>query len=216
MDKNLKNIYIKFVNFLAEILGENYEIVLHDISEEGSKIVAIKNSHISGRSINSPMTGFALELIQSKRYLECDYLTNYKATTRLNLGISGSTFFIKNGDKLEGMLCINYDGSKYAKIVNEILSLGNINPFLDPKMFMEDAVEQLSDSIDEIIENILSIKSSDTKDLKPKQKSQCISKLYEKGIFNIKNAIPAVAKYLNLSEPSVYRYLQKIQTSKNL
>lgn len=210
MNEKLKNRYKKLVEFLGNVLGENYEIVLHDINNEGSSIVAIENSHISGRSINSPLTGFALELIQSKKYLECDYITNYKAKTKSNLKINGSTFFIKDGQKIEGMLCINHDGSKFEKLSNEILKLANLE-MEEPKKSAQEAIEQLSENIEEIIEAILQKYSLNVNDLKPKNRAECIKKLYENGIFNVKGSIPKVAKYLNISEPSVYRYLQKNQ-----
>ncbi|EIR5586132.1 helix-turn-helix domain-containing protein, partial [Campylobacter jejuni] len=43
------------------------------------------------------------------------------------------------------------------------------------------------------------------------QKEEIAEKLYEKGIFNIKGAVPIVAKFLKISEPSVYRYLKKFK-----
>ncbi|WP_298758373.1 PAS domain-containing protein [uncultured Campylobacter sp.] len=210
MTDDLKRQYEKLIKFLGKVLGQNYEIVLHDINQKGSSVVAIENSHISGRSINSPLTGFALELIQSKKYLECDYITNYKAKTSSNLKINGSTFFIKNGQNIEGMLCINYDGSKFEKLSNDLLKLANLTA-QDTKTSAQDAIEQLSENIEEIIEDILKRHDLNASDTKPKNRAKCIKKLYENGIFNVKGSIPKVAKYLNISEPSVYRYLQKNQ-----
>ncbi len=52
--------------FLGEVLGEQYEIVFHVITEDGAYIAAIANNHISGRSLDSPLTAFASELMQNK------------------------------------------------------------------------------------------------------------------------------------------------------
>lgn len=210
MTEELKNQYKMIVKFLGEALGSSYEIILHDISKPGSEVVAIANSHISGRSIDSPISGFALKLIQSKKYLDSDFITNYKAKSKLNPQINGSTLFIKNNNNLVGMLCINHDTSKFETLSNEILKLGNLET-KESKIMIEEAVEQLSESLEEMIENILEIPSQDTVKLKPKQRAESINKLYYKGIFNIKNSIPRVAKYMNISEPSVYRYLQNLQ-----
>lgn len=210
MTEELRDQYKIIVKFLAEALGSNYEVILHDINKPGANIAAISNSHISGRSTNSPITGFALELMQSKKYLETDYITNYKAKSKLNQNITGSTLFIKNGENLVGMLCINHDTSKFETLSNEILKLGNLDP-KESKVIIEEAVEQLNESLEEIIENILNISPQDTHKLKPKQRIACIIKLYEKGIFNVKNSIPKVAKYMEISESSIYRYLQNIQ-----
>ena len=49
------------------------------------------------------------------------------------------------------------------------------------------------------------------KPLSLRQRENAIKVLFDKGIFNIKGAIPMVAKYLKISEPSVYRYLKAIK-----
>lgn len=208
MNENFKIKYSKLVDFLGKTLGENYEIVLHDINENGSSIAAISNSHISGRSINSPLTGFALELLQSKKYLESDYVTHYKAKTNSNTKINGSTFFIKEDNNIVGMLCINHDTSKLERLSSEIMRLANAN---NDETLQLDPIEQLSESIEELMQTILDKYNLDVNDAKPKNRAKCIQKLYENGIFNIKGSIPKVAKFLNLSEPSIYRYLQKLQ-----
>lgn len=58
MDEGQKQQFIKLTYFLGEVLGEQYEIVFHVITEDGAYIAAIANSHISGRSLDSPLTAF--------------------------------------------------------------------------------------------------------------------------------------------------------------
>ena len=48
MAKDLES-YKVLVDFLADYLGENTEVVLHDLSDCQSSIVAIRNGDISGR-----------------------------------------------------------------------------------------------------------------------------------------------------------------------
>lgn len=79
MTENLKQNCIKMVDFLSKVLGENYEVVLHEINPKNSSIIAIQNSHISGRDIGAPLTDFALNILQSKEYKKSDFSLNYKA-----------------------------------------------------------------------------------------------------------------------------------------
>lgn len=58
MDEGQKQQFIKLTYFLGEVLGEQYEIVFHVITEDGAYIAAIANNHISGRSLDSPLTAF--------------------------------------------------------------------------------------------------------------------------------------------------------------
>ncbi|MBZ7987156.1 helix-turn-helix transcriptional regulator [Campylobacter canadensis] len=203
MNKQTKADYIKLVHFLAQALGKDYEIVLHDITEDGVSIAEIVNNHISGRSINSPITGFALELLNKKIYEERDFLSNYKASAS-GKNIKGSTFFIKENNKLSGMLCINYDKSRIENIAAQLLNNDSINE--------EYAYEEvLSLDLNELILELtgLSINEIKTTNLKPKQRQDIVDKIYEKGIFNIKGSITQIASLLNLSESSIYRCINK-------
>ena len=42
--------YVGFVDFLADFLGRDAEVVLHDVTDLENSVVAISNSHISGRA----------------------------------------------------------------------------------------------------------------------------------------------------------------------
>ena len=72
--------YKILVEFLGKVLGPDYEIVLQDLSS--NSIVAIANNQISGRSIGSPLTNTALQMLSSKSYEKSNYLCNYKGITK--------------------------------------------------------------------------------------------------------------------------------------
>ena len=278
MDEKQKELFVKLTHFLGEVLGKNYEIVFHIISAEGSYIAAIANNHISKRTINSPLTDFASKLLQEKAYLKQDFLCNYKALTQENKLLQGSTFFIKQGQELVGILCINHDTSELCEAVHKIIELENLSGFegllaqsfgggfssanaagiasasfssanatttsvasensvnftsvgalnlengaansSTASAFAANAsdgsrqisIENLSLSIEDILAQHIDLnylKSGFT--LSTKQKGDIIKTLYDKGIFNIKGSLYQVAKLLNISEPSVYRYLNKLK-----
>lgn len=203
MNKKTKEQYIKLVDFLAKTLGKDYEIVLHDINQNEASIVAIANNYISGRSINSPITGFALELLNKKIFLEKDFLSNYKASA-MGKNIEGSTFFIKEENECVGMLCINHDKSRLESIAAQILGNDSIN---------DDVVELLSYNISEVILELTGISVDKLKEqkLKPKEKREIINTIYEKGIFNIKGSVTQLAQILNVSESTIYRIINKFK-----
>ncbi len=69
------------VTFLGHTLGENYEIVLHDLNRKDNAVVAIANGDIRRRKTGSPLTDAALQMLASRAYLSHNYLCNYKGTT---------------------------------------------------------------------------------------------------------------------------------------
>ncbi|OCX43241.1 DNA-binding protein [Campylobacter ornithocola] len=223
MDEQQKELFVKLTQFLGQVLGDQYEIVFHVISDEGSYIAAIANNHISGRTINSPLTSFASELVQEKEYLNKDFLCDYKAKVGKSKIVTGSTFFIKNKNKIVGILCINHDTTELRNAISKIIELEKINDFSDlldvhnqnnVKLHNMSNIETLSHSIEDILAENIDLKYLNSGySLSTEQKDEIIKKLHSKGIFNIKGSIPIVAKSLNISEPSVYRYLQKLKNN---
>lgn len=221
MDELQKELFVKLTHFLGQVLGANYEIVFHVISDEGSYIAAIANNHISGRTISSPLTSFASELIQEKEYLNKDFLCDYKAKVGNSKIVTGSTFFIKNQNKIVGILCINHDTTELKNAISKIIELEKVQGFDDlldinnqNNLNFTDMgnIETLSHSIEDILAENIDLKYlSSGYSLSTEQKDEIIRNLNSKGIFNIKGSIAIVAKFLNMSEPSVYRYLQKLK-----
>ncbi|MFJ8260835.1 transcriptional regulator [Rummeliibacillus sp. NPDC094406] len=229
--KEIIDHYKKLVEFLGKVLGENYEVILHIIEKGNSYVGAIANNHISGRTVNAPLTGLALKMMKDKLYLDKDYVTNYKGFTKLGAEIRGSTYFIKDdNNELIGMLCINFDSSKHKKITNDILDLvqtqlNMISPIevetaLSNKEEIEELhehenIEYFSDSIKEVVHSIVDPSLLNPNiSLKQEQKIEIIKQLFKKGIFQLKGAVSEVAELLNISEPSVYRYLKMIDKDK--
>lgn len=222
MDEKQKDLFIKLTHFLGQVLGKSYEVIFHIISKEGSYIAAIANNHISGRTINSPLTAFASELLQEKAYLKKDFLCNYKAMTQENKLLQGSTFFIKKGQKLVGILCINHDTSEIQKAVHKIIELENLSNFEDLYSSVSEHsnenshsqinIENLSLNIEDILAQHIDLKYLESGfALSATQKNDIVKTLYDKGVFNIKGSLYVVAKLLKISESSVYRYLNKLK-----
>ena len=164
----------------------------------------------------------ALVCCKIKYILDKDFIFNYKAVADSEKVIRGATYFIKNGDKLEGILCINHDTSELVDVMTKLISLENLGNFVNilgiDAAFaeVEEAEiinkEKLENSIEDILCEYLdfTLLHSD-KPLSLRQRENAVQVLFDKGIFNIKGAIPMVAKYLKISEPSVYRYLKAIK-----
>ncbi len=222
MDEKQKEQFIKLTNFLGQVLGKQYEVVFHVLSKEGAYIAAIANSHVSGRTLESPLSAFASELVQNKAYLKEDFLCDYKALIGKSKLVRGSTFFIKNSDELVGILCINHDTSMMRDLVCRIIDiekLGDMSEFVNQDKENNTSVdslgniETLSHSIEEILAQSIDMNylNSDYQ-LSMAQKEEITKTLYQKGIFNIKGSVPIVARLLKISEPSVYRYLKNFKS----
>ena len=209
--------YTALVKFLGAALGPDYEIVLHDINGKDQSVAAIANGRISGRNVGAPLTDKALRFIADKTYQDQDFLCNYTGRSKDERTLRASTMFIKDdGGRLIGMLCINFDPSRYQKASQDILKLCG----LDGEIFLEDnhlhpagEVENFSDSISEVTDTVLKRYLKDgipPERLTQEEKMAIVKQLEERGIFLLKGAVNEVATRLHCSAASIYRYLGKL------
>lgn len=108
--------YIKLTEFLGKALGPDYEVALHDLTRKDRSIIAIANNYISGREVGAPLTNMSLSILRDKSYEHTDYHLHYYSINVNGKDLRSSTFFIKDSGKLIGLLCINFDDSRYRAI----------------------------------------------------------------------------------------------------
>ncbi len=206
--------YFPLVSFISEICGEDFEVVLHDASNHENSVVAIYNGHLSGRKIGSPMTELAEKLIREKIYEKKDFIANYEGRNRKGKRFVSSTFFIKDGKELLGLICINHDISSLEIADRNLQSL--LKAFRVPGKYKN---SEMTETLDNSIEGISSTLIHSTildiatpgRPMHTSEKEKIIRELNKKGVFATRGAIKQVAGELNISEPTVYRYLRKIK-----
>ena len=208
--------YAAMIEFLGKALGDNVEIALHDLTSKEQEIVAIANNHNSGREV-----GAKLSNLEEKQYLDNDYVMNYKTTGPDGKLMRSATYFIKEPGKEMpvGMLCINVNISDLEYLTSTIKKILGIKDEKDIEFKMDNPVEILSSPLDEMID--LYIKECLEKmgfpsyflaeRLNVDEKIKVVKYLQEKGTFKVKGAIVLVAEKLAVSEPTVYRYLKKME-----
>lgn len=212
--------YIKLVSFLGEVLGPDYEVLLQDVRTPSHSVVSIANGHISGREVGAPITDFALKLITDKEYLRSNYRANYNGVSG-NKVLRSSTLFIMDEDELIGLLCINFDSSRFLNVSKEILCLCHPDILVDenynfsPIMPLLDTAETFTDSIPGLIDSVLT-SSFLSENIAPsrltkEEKLLVVDELNQKGVFMVKGSVGQVAQQLHCSEASIYRYLNNIK-----
>ena len=97
MNNIQKKYFIGLTHFLGNVLGPKYEVVFHSFDKNKAHMEAIANSHVSGRTLSSPLSSFGSSLLQDKVYLDKDFVFNYKAVADSEKVIRGATYFIKMG-----------------------------------------------------------------------------------------------------------------------
>ncbi len=213
--------YTKLVEFLGNVLGSEFEVVLHDLRGKEHRVSAIANAGTSGRTVNSPMTTLGLKFITDKVYEKTDYLKNYRGVSHDGQTFRSSTFFIKDEqENLIGMLCVNFNTSKYESTLQNLADLcnmllpGEAESIGDIPADNTEDIERLSLSTTEVISStissILSGTGTSVDRLTLEDRIKIIDLLNKKEIFLLKGAVNEVAKQLMISSPTIYRYISRV------
>lgn len=208
-DQDLLYIYVKLVPFIAEVVGPGTEVLIHDVSNPDHSLIAISNN-VSGRDIGAPLTDFAREIQQSGTYSNTAYMANYTGWSKKGNFLS-STYYIKNEGRLIGLLCINKDLSavqEFNSAVHLLLEKFNLHDPQD-KNVSENLNPPITNFIQDRISEIISQTGVIPSRMTSREKINTVHRLNEEGILMIKGAISEIASQLNISVPTVYRYLNK-------
>lgn len=210
--------YIPLVTFMGEICGKNYEIILHDVSTPERSVIAACNGHLSGRRVGDPMTELAKDLIRTGAYLEHDFVANYEGRTRGGKRFVSSTYFIKEKGELVGLICVNHDVEDFFALSEHLnnlvqafsLPVGGAHPTTYTEN-LDDSISGLSSSLihSTVLNYHVPMEAMHSAD-----KLEVVRILESQGVFATKGSVGQVARELHISEPTVYRYLQKIRNGK--
>ena len=225
MTEQMLRQYTVLVEYLGKTLGPDYEVVLHEILPENSRVAAIANGSISGRSVGAPITNAALRMIMQKQYETSDYNLNYTGQLANGKTIRSSTMFIKDGGKLVGLLCINFDSSRYQALSKQVMDLcgGALTPaepsgtslIVDENDPSESPREQgfptsIAGATASIVSQVVADYPVEVDRLTQDEKMEIMDALNRKGVFLLKGSVSHVAQALHSSEASIYRYLGKL------
>ena len=226
MNPHLLQQFSKLTEFLGRALGPDYEVALHDLTDKDCSIVAIANNHISGREIGAPLTNVALKIIADRSYLTSDYRVHYRGLSADGKMLRSSTFFLKDENgALVGLLCINFDDSRYKAISDSILGLCHPDAFVetnflfdehrlmtqrtpeDPETFQHTPRGVAGSEVATVLRDMNVAAERLTQD----EKMEVVGVLESRGVFLLKGAVKDVAEALCCSPASVYRYLSKLR-----
>ena len=189
MTEQMLRQYTVLVEYLGKTLGPDYEVVLHEILPENSRVAAIANGSISGR------------------------------------------MFIKDGGKLVGLLCINFDDSRFHEISDAILKLIHPDDFVHHHYFPVDAPAKqpmqpqhpapdpaehfqsdMNGLMEELFDTVTKSVSVPLDRLTQAERTQIIARLYDQGMFELRGAVQFTVHKLACSQASIYRYIKKVKS----
>lgn len=203
-DQEILQLHISMVPFLSAVLGSGCEVVVHDISDPTCSVVAISNS-LSGRSLGDPMTDLPMEKVN-----DSDFAANYFGRSKDREFLS-CTYYIKNEGRLIGLLCVNKDVSciqETQRVMSTLFKQFNLLPSDDTEVS-----ENLDGSVDELMrkriaDTITQCMVTPSR-MSMAEKVHVVHQLKAEGVLSMKGAVSELAVQMNVSVPTIYRYLNR-------
>ncbi len=205
----IMNSYLSIIDFLAQTYGKSCEIVLHSVDDGKISIVAIKNGEISKRKVGKDLSLIGKKM--QEHHEKTGYRVNHHETSLDGKEIKANTYYIKDSSgELIGMLCINFDltiPNTAKKFLEEFMGSSKSTVSHTDKV----ASDSIKDLTIKMIEEIIRESGIPADRMTVEEKKEILKSLKEKEVFRTKGAIRIVAKYLNSSETSIYRYFKEIE-----
>lgn len=203
-------------DFVSAAFGKHCEVVIHDVQDLESSIIYICNGELTNRQIGESTTDYALRVIKNQKYQNKQFIANYSGKSLGGKKFRSSTFFIKNKqNELIGLFCINIEVTEIHQAISLLQSIGYVGTVSENDDIEEELLQGDPQTlIDTYIEKTIQENPIPVERWSKDEKIVALSYLVDEGVFLMKGSVAQVAQKMKLSEPTIYRYLQKIKSNK--
>ena len=206
------------VEVVGSFVGENVEIVLHDLTRPESSIVKILNGHVSGRAVGDSILsgpdgdkGF-VELLRSLSegaQGTHSVISDYQTFTRNGKELQSSTVIFRDSHGTNfASLCVNADMSVVVQAHSLLQSM-----LSRPKEFapVPDAPAGIDALMKEIIVEAVHKFGKPVSAMGKDEKIHAVETMLQRGLFIVKGGVERAATALGVTRFTIYNYLDALR-----
>ncbi|MCS3432892.1 transcriptional regulator [Klebsiella sp. BIGb0407] len=210
-DFDILKSYEAVVDGLAMLIGSHCEIVLHSLQDLKCSAIRIANGEHTGRKIGSPITDLALRMLHDMTGADSSVSRCYFTRAKSGVLMKSVTTAIRNREqRVIGLLCINMNlDVPFSQIISTFMPPETQDQEVPSSVNFASSVEDL---VMQTLEFTIEEVNVDRAVSNNAKNRQIVLNLYEKGIFDIKDAINQVADRLNISKHTVYLYIRQFKS----
>jgi predicted transcriptional regulator YheO len=198
----------QLVSQLADAIGPDCEVVLHDLRALDQSIVAM-SGNVTGRQLGSPMTDLGLRILREGGSRSS--FLNYSAVGADGRSLRCSTFIIRGSrGKPVALVCVNFDISEWQRVRSFLDTHAVVVP--PPGGGAADASTEsfprdVQDVFSSVIASVVSAVGKPVTRWTRAERVAAVRSLDRAGLFAVKGAHYRVAALLGVSRYTVYNYL---------
>jgi predicted transcriptional regulator YheO len=202
-----KELLEALIKGIASQFGENCEVVLHDLTGSyDSSIIAIENSHITGRRIGDCGSNLGLEVLRGTVTDGDRY--NYITQTKDGKILRSTSVYLKNskGNTI-GAICMNLDISDFIMAEKTLKSITQHS--LESKVVEEVFVNDVNELLDHLLQECQKEIGKPVSHMTKEDKIRAVQFLDKRGAFLVKKAGDRVCQFLDISKFTLYNFLDE-------
>lgn len=202
---------------LAEALGPNAEVLLHDLGRIPNSIVAVSGT-LTGRSPGGPVTDLLLRHI---RQGNTQNMLHYRTNHADGRTFRSSTVFLRDEDGVPfACLCVNVDVTKWEQaraVLDSYIAVAPVAASVDANEPADDTAESFLENVTDLaksmIDRAIDSVAIPVELMQKPHKMAVVRDLDCRGLFLIKDAVEETARALRVTKFTVYNYLNQIRES---
>lgn len=188
---------------LAEMFGSSCETLVQDMSDPSHPILSIYNGQVSGREVGSTADILGSTRLIDENAMTTDFVNLY-ATTPAGAQIKSSTFHMI-GEGYNLALGVDFDYSSLV-FANRILV-----DLMSADADLQSALWQGGESgLIQVFDECLAAVGKPVTALNKADRMRVVALLEQKNAFSYRKSVPFVAKRLQVSRYTVYKYLDQL------
>lgn len=205
------------VSVLEEVLYENIEVVLHDLTRPENSVVAIANGHVTNRSIGDSILagpkgdkGFenAKELASSTGQ-QNTIIADYRTVNSDGVELHSATAVFRDSDGIPfAGLCFNSDTTVPEMAQRWLNAIVNKSPRVSPPPKPAEKVENL---MDDIITSNIHRYGKPVEEMNREEKLSAVDAMQKGGLFIVRGGVNRAAKALGVTRFTIYNYLEELK-----
>ena len=200
--------YIKVGEIIAEMFSPYLEVIVHDLTNPNHSIIAIFNSHITGRKIGDGTSDIGYKKLSNGLP---DKIVNYRNKSPSGAELKSSSLSIRNDDnEIIGSMGFNYDLTSFVNI-REFIHLFSKSVEIEELPKKEQFfMWNIKTEIEQALSKYITMNKLQSKVLTRDDKLKVISYMKNKGYISKKGAKTIISELLAISRPTLYKYLKEI------
>ena len=199
---------------VGEIISEKFspylEVIIHDLRNPEHSIIAIFNSHITGRKIGDGTSDIGYKKLANELP---DKIVNYENISPSGSKMKSSSLTIRDEhNKIIGSMAFNFDLAPFENIQEffNTITKTNISQLGDFPKQEQFFIWNIRDELEQELNKYIIANRLQGKALTKKDKLNVVSLMNKRGHIKKRGSVSILSELLAITRPTLYKYIKDI------